>query len=70
MKWKRAEPDSLDAAVQARRRMERKGKRRFVKRLLERSARWRRVIAGGMAAAMAATLAGLLVLGDAVAMVA
>lgn len=68
MKWKRAEPGSPDVAVQARRRMEEKGKRRFARRLLERSVRWRRMLAGGLAAGMAATLASLLVLGEAAAM--
>ena len=70
MKWNRAEPGKPDVAVQARRRMEGKGKRRFARRLLERGARWRRMVAGGMAAGMAATLAGLLVLGEAAAMAA
>lgn len=65
MKWNRAEPGKPDVAVQARRRIEGKGKRRFARRLLERSVRWRRMVAGGMAA----LLASLLVLGEAAAMV-
>lgn len=68
MKWNRAAGDNPDAAAQARHGMERKGRRRFAKRLLERSARWRRMVAGGMAAGMAAMLASLLVLGEAAAM--
>ena len=42
MKCNRVESDNPDVAVQVRRRMEGKGKRRFAKQLLERSARWRR----------------------------
>ncbi len=68
MKWNRAESEHGDAALQVRRRMATKGKRRFVKRLLERNARWRRMVAGSLAAGMAAMLAGLLVLGEAAAM--
>jgi len=68
MKWNRADGSSPDAAAQPRPGMERKGKRRFAKRLLERSARWRRMVAGGLAAGMAAMLASLLVLGEAAAM--
>ncbi|CAN7340598.1 hypothetical protein [Massilia sp. LjRoot122] len=59
-----------DAALQVRQRMETRGKRRFVKRLLERNAQWRRMAAGAMAAGTAALLAGLLVLGEAAAMAA
>ena len=70
MKCNRVESDNPDVAVQVRRRMEGKGKRRFAKQLLERSARWRRVVAGGMAAGTAAMLASLLVLGEAAAMAA
>ncbi|RZA34201.1 MAG: hypothetical protein EOP92_16885 [Lysobacteraceae bacterium] len=67
MKWNRTEPGRQDAALEARRCMETKGKRRFARRLPERSARWRRMVAGSMAAGMAAMLASLLVLGEAAA---
>jgi len=68
MTRKRMEKLEPDAALQVRRRMEARGKRRLVKRILERNAQWRRLVAGGMAAGTAALLAGMLVLGEAVAM--
>lgn len=70
MKSSRREAAGPDAALQVRQRMETRGKRRIVKRLLARNAQWRRMVAGGMAAGMAALLASLLVLGEAAAMVA
>jgi len=59
-----------DPALQVRRRMASRGKRRIVKGVLARNARWRRRVVGSMAAGLAALLGGLLVLGEAAAMVA
>lgn len=70
MKRNRAQSDNGDPALRVRQRMETRGKRRFVKRLLERNAQWRRLVAGSMAAGMAAVLASLLMLGEAAAMMA
>ena len=67
---KRMESMDGDAALQVRRRMTTRGRRRLVKRILERSAQRRRLVAGGMAAGATALLASLLVLGEAAAMVA
>ncbi|VXB91938.1 hypothetical protein [Massilia sp. 9I] len=68
MKRSRNEMVEADAALQVRRRMQTRGKRRLVKRILERNAQWRRLVAGGMAAGTAALLASLLMLGEAAAM--
>lgn len=70
MTRKRIDTPGPDCALQVRRRMEARGKRRLVKRILERNAQWRRLVAGGMAAGTAALLASLLFLGEAVAMAA
>ncbi|MCC2973706.1 hypothetical protein [Massilia sp. IC2-476] len=70
MKRNRIELMETDAALQVRRRMAARGKRRLVKRILERNAQWRRVVAGAMAAGTAALLASLAVLGEAAAMMA
>lgn len=57
-----------DAALRARQRMEqrmeRRSKRRMAKHLLERNAQWRRRVLKTMAAALAAVLAGQLLLGE------
>ncbi len=68
MKRSRIEMMEADAALQVRRRMESRGKRRLVKRILERNAQWRRLVAGSLAAGTAVLLAGLLTLGEAAAM--
>lgn len=70
MKRNETQVVTRDPAIQVRQRMETRGKRRLVKRVLVRNAQWRRVVTGSMAAAMAAALASLLVLGEAVAMAA
>lgn len=67
MKNDRHDPARRDAALQVRQRMDARGKRRVVKRLLARNAQWRRFVTGGMAAGTA-VLASLLVLGEAAAM--
>lgn len=60
----RIEAFDRDAAVRARGRMERRGKRRLVKHLVVRNARWRRAIVKTFAAGLAAVLAGQLVFGE------
>lgn len=53
-----------DAALRARQRMERRGKRRLAKHLLERNAQWRRTVFKTMAGGVAAMLAGQLLFGE------
>lgn len=67
---KRMKEQDGDVALQARRRMETRGKRRLARRILARNAQWRRRVTGGMAAGTVAWLAGLLLVGEAVAMAA
>ncbi|MGG7606125.1 hypothetical protein [Massilia sp. BKSP1R2A-1] len=53
----RIEALDRDAAVRARGRMERRSKRRLVKHLVLRNARWRRTVVKAFAAGLAAVLA-------------
>ncbi|MFC0250461.1 hypothetical protein [Massilia consociata] len=64
MMHQRPRPLQADPAVQAQLRMQGRGKRRLVKHILERNARWRRLVARTMTALMAAVLAGQLALGE------